>query len=85
MMDYTIYLKVFLWLSLILLVIVCCLWGVKYLKSLYPDITNREIKLQEVSLIDNKNKMVLVQCGSSKYLLLVGNSGNLLIDKFDDT
>ncbi|AEI88749.1 hypothetical protein midi_00442 [Candidatus Midichloria mitochondrii IricVA] len=47
--------------------------------------SKREIFIQEILLVDNKNKIALIKRKKSKYVLLLSENNNLLIDTINES
>lgn len=80
-MEYYLYIKVFF----SLIIIISMIYGIaiisKRMRFLQHNGDKCSLKLQEVLVIDYKNKIILVKHEENQYLLLLSAGANVLIDK----
>lgn len=68
----------------VLAAIVGLAYVLRYYKNRFPQKSwwkNEHLKVLETVGVDSRNRLVLVECGSQRHLLLVGATSNLLIQQ----
>jgi hypothetical protein len=83
-MGLELYSKIFFILFFIALSLICGIYFIKNSNILPTRYRNKEILLEELLFIDNKNKIALIKNKKAKYLLLLGEKNNILIDRIDE-
>ncbi|CAG7590703.1 hypothetical protein MHYMCMPSP_00587 [Hyalomma marginatum] len=84
-MEFDLYLKAFFSFIAIIALIICIGLIIKYVQATRMKKSQREISIQEILLVDNKNKIALIKRKKSKYILLLSENNNLLIDTINES
>ena len=84
-MEFYLYLKGFLSFIFVIALIIGITLIIKYMQISRSKRINREISLQEVLFIDNKNKVVLIKRKKSKYIMLLSENNNLVLDVINES
>jgi len=69
---------------LIFLILVLLYVKQKTLKKLPKSLQNDNYKLLYQKMIDPKNRIVMIELFNNRYLLLLGDKNNILLDKFSE-
>lgn len=75
--DYIYYILIF---ALVLIILLILRWQLKRVKNI-----NGAIKIASQTPLDSKNKVMLLETGNNFYMVLVGEKGSVLLDKFPRT
>lgn len=84
-MEFDLYIKAFFSFIAIIALIICIGLIIKYVQATRMKKSKREISIQEILLVDNKNKIALIKRQKSKYVLLLSENNNLLIDTINES
>ncbi|CAK6537798.1 MAG: hypothetical protein IRF16MM_04695 [Candidatus Midichloria mitochondrii] len=84
-MEFDLYIKAFFSFIAIIALIICIGLIIKYVQATSMKKSKREISIQEILLVDNKNKIALIKRKKSKYVLLLSENNNLLIDTINES
>lgn len=84
-MEYDLYIKVFLSFIFVVLLIISTTLIIRYIQTSRFKRMNREVSLQEVLFIDNKNKIALIKRKKSKYIVLLSENNNLVLDVINES
>lgn len=86
-MDSILFLQAFLSLAFVIGLVFVVFWLIKFLESksirnpfLKKNVGDNHLKILEAKRLDARNTLTLVRCDEEEYLLLLGNSQNLLLN-----
>ena len=78
------YIKACIALLFVIIAILVLSFILKYLKSLKFYNGFNSLSINEISIIDSKNKIVVIKRGGASYVLLLSNTNNILIETTHD-
>jgi len=84
-MEFNLYLRALLSFFAIISLIGGVALLTRYMQRMQLKKTNKEISILETLFIDSKNKLILIKRKESKYILLLGEKNNLIVDIINES
>lgn len=86
-MEWAMLIKAILALAFVIGLLLLTLWAVKYLEMrglncrfMQKLAAERRLDLVEIKRVDSRNSVALIRCDNKEYVLLLGQTANLVID-----